>query len=403
MHRFQRLPAADMRSGPSIALLVLGASVVAIGRLFGLVEMYVIGTGLMATAVLALVITTARFVHVDVSRTWSPADPVVGEDLMVELSLTSRRRTPTLEIREPISDPSSRSAGVVDLVVPPLPKARSTTVRYRFDTKSRGVVSLGPTSVDFGDPLGLVRRSRRFGPLDDVVIRPRWTKIDLPDPQNCEGSLVTAIARQTHLHSTDVEFRSLRQYSHGDDVRRINWRATARRDDMIVNEFDVLPDVLVHVVLDDSIDALGPQGFEDAVSIAASFVASAASQSIPVKLSFGAPQDSSIFDSVIDSATAPEAMRALAMVTRLDHDASPPPPTSRMALVVPVVITGSRSRSWLENICRSIGGSQIAVVIACEDNESLVLAPGWFLLRCRGLDDFSRQWVELSRARHGST
>ncbi|MDR1913303.1 MAG: DUF58 domain-containing protein, partial [Clostridiales bacterium] len=45
--------------------------------------------------------------------------------------------------------------------------------------------------------------------------------------------------RQTRLRGLGTEFESLREYVEGDDFRKINWQATARENNFIVNQFQI--------------------------------------------------------------------------------------------------------------------------------------------------------------------
>ncbi len=56
--------------------------------------------------------------------------------------------------------------------------------------------------------------------------------------------------RTTRLRGIGSEFESLRDYQQGDDIRRIDWRATARLDRPIVREYEIEHERNVVVVLD---------------------------------------------------------------------------------------------------------------------------------------------------------
>src|SRR5439155_10362523 len=83
------------------------------------------------------------------------------------------------------------------------------------------------------------------------------------------------LARSDPLESarTGTEFYSMRGYVPGDDPKRINWKATARHDSLIVNETEAERVTDVMIVLDNDVTLLGPaQGemFERGVHAAAS-------------------------------------------------------------------------------------------------------------------------------------
>lgn len=389
-----------MRIRPAIALALLGVLVVGIGRIFGLLEMYVIGTGLAATSVLAVVWTRTRVVLVAIERRPSLVEPEVGDDVDIELRTRATRRSPSFDLRDHVSDPSRSSLGRVDISVPALRRGTETVSRYRIRPEQRGVVTLGPATSTCGDPLGLTRRMQTVGGTDEIVVTPRWNAIALPVPRACEGELVSAIENLTRNSAADLEFRSIREYAPGDDARLVNWRATARRDSLVINEFESRTGILLDVFLDDSSVAFSTDGFESAVSVAASFVGSTTSvdeEDLRVRLSFGSRTDASSFDALIDDETRREAMRRLAMLSVSDREPQVRGAHSRALVSIPVLIHGRRSLDWLERAHRAMRGSSIAVVVACDGEVPARLPERWFAVQAPDIDSFTRDWAVLSR------
>lgn len=102
---------------------------------------------------------------------------------------------------------------------------------------------------------------RSFGPLGLVA---RQATIDLPGairvlpPFNSRKHLPSRLARLRELdgrtslmiRGQGTEFDSLREYVRGDDVRSIDWRATARRSDLVVRTWRPERDRRVMLVID---------------------------------------------------------------------------------------------------------------------------------------------------------
>lgn len=389
-----------MRISPAVTVGILGVVVVGIGRVFGLLEMYVMGTGLALAAIIAIVTTRSRIVLVDVDRRPTTSEPRVGEEVGIELVVRALRRSPGFELTDRIVDSADTSAGRVEISVPPLRRGQQTVTRYRLRAERRGVITLGPALVEFGDPLGLARRMRSIGLAHEVVVSPDWIPIALPVPKECEGRLVSAIEDVTRSRASELEFRSLREYSPGDDVRFVNWRASARRDALIVNEFESHAGILLDVFLDDSLAAFSPEGFERAVSVAASFAGSATTageSNVQVRLSFGHRASASAFSAVIDDSTRRAALRALAVLPLSDQDPDVRPSGQRSRVTIPVLICGRRNSSWLDRAQRVLGSAGVVVVIACEATLDAATSPGWFMIDLVDFGDFDRQWASLSR------
>ena len=75
---------------------------------------------------------------------------------------------------------------------------------------------------------------------------------------------------------TGSEFHSLREYQRGDDIRRINWKASARATSLIVRETALEGIRRCTVVLDTTASEYTTASFEQAVIAAASITASSA-------------------------------------------------------------------------------------------------------------------------------
>lgn len=381
-----------MRRAPAGAVVGLGLFTIASGRLFGLIELYVVGVGLVIGVLAAAIHVRTRVVKVRIQRNVDPAEPMAGAELDVTLELYPLRRTPSCDLVDTIDD-----LGRVGLTLAPLARHRTARIRYRVPTEHRGVLALGPAHVEVADPLGMIRRRRQVGNTTEVVVNPRWTRIDLPDPRTCDGDLVDFIRRLIDRMAVNLEFRSLREYVTGDDVRRINWKASARRDQLTLNEYEARAPIVVHVLLDRETAAFTDAGFERAVSVAASFVGSAeiVRRDSEPRLHLGVPP---LIDTLIDGSTRTEAMRCLALVA-----------TDRVAVAtrrlndpgefrVNVIICGDRDRLWLESADLSMGPGHVTVVVGCEPaTKESFDHDHWFALPCLDFGTFADRWSTLSR------
>jgi uncharacterized protein (DUF58 family) len=86
------------------------------------------------------------------------------------------------------------------------------------------------------------------------------------------------------------EYVALRDYRHGDPLRRIHWRSWARAGRPIVKEFQDEFFVRHALVLDTFIDHPNSEAFEEAVSVAASFACTIQTQESLLDLLFVGPE-----------------------------------------------------------------------------------------------------------------
>ncbi|MGA0878048.1 MAG: DUF58 domain-containing protein [Ilumatobacteraceae bacterium] len=378
------------------AVVVLGAVTIGSGRLFGLIELYVIGTGLILGVLAAAVHVRTRIVDLDIRRTFEPANPTAENDIFVTLTLVPTRRTPTCDLTDEVG-----GEGRVGLTLAPLPRHRPARVQYRVPTTRRGVLTLGPATIELSDPLGLLGRRRRIGSPTDVVVHPRWTSIALPDPRRCEGVLIDFIRRLLDRLTVDLEFRSLREYVAGDDLRRINWKASARHDILTLNEYVSRAPLVVHMLLDHDATTYSAAGFERAISVVASFVGSAATTGLESepRVHVSIPGH---LDAAIDAETRPDAMRCLAEIQPGTVTASPTRLNDPGEFRVNVIVCGIRDRFWLESADHLMGTGHATIVVHCEEtNDPSIDHDRWFTLHCSDFSAFASEWSILSR--QGST
>ena len=133
------------------------------------------------------------------------------------------------------------------------------TVRGRV----RGRWPLGPVVLRAVGPLGLVERSLSFpyGLADEAVLAGRAladTVIVAPSIAGIGRFRLLALqqrlrdpgSRNIRRRGEGMSFAGLREYAIGDDPRRIDWKASARRDKLIAREFTVEQGQTVMIAVD---------------------------------------------------------------------------------------------------------------------------------------------------------
>ena len=122
-------------------------------------------------------------------------------------------------------------AGVVAL---DLPSGAVAQVAFAAHPRRWGAHSVGPLVVRARDRLGVTTWAGRLGRRLDVRAFPREQRLrELVAPMRTQPFLGTHVAR---ARGEGIEFADIRPFRVGDRVRRINWRATARRGAPQVNE-----------------------------------------------------------------------------------------------------------------------------------------------------------------------
>lgn len=123
------------------------------------------------------------------------------------------------------------------------------TREFALDRLARGVLPIERVLVEAGDPLGLFRRRLVAGPAAGALVLPRFTSLGaVARPREFEAALAVPRA------GSGNEILGVREYQRGDPLRRIHWRLSARRGELVVREFEP-PGVRVLTVLLDSAPA----------------------------------------------------------------------------------------------------------------------------------------------------
>ncbi len=113
-----------------------------------------------------------------------------------------------------------------------------SSFRLEYDClcPQRGKYRLGPITIYFCDPLGLFFLKRVYNVFSDVYVYPK-TFIIRKFPRLVKGSLPWFGIETARRSGDDDEFFGTREYKEGDPIRRIHWLSTARKNKLIVKQF----------------------------------------------------------------------------------------------------------------------------------------------------------------------
>jgi uncharacterized protein (DUF58 family) len=193
----------------------------------------------------------------------------VGVDGRVDVVVESAapRRLPTLAVADAF-DRGRRSAR---FLLAPLEPGEAARAAYRLPTERRGRFELGPLRVTVSDPFGMASRTTRVLGNEEVIVFPRVHEI-IPLPEIGGDELDRDMPRAHGRLDPGGEFLNLRDYEPGDDLRRVHWRSTARRQRLMVRQNEARRRTPVLVLLDVRRSSHDHVSFERAVEAAASVV-----------------------------------------------------------------------------------------------------------------------------------
>jgi uncharacterized protein (DUF58 family) len=185
----------------------------------------------------------------------------VGQIYEERFEIRNMSRWPRLwiEVRDESELPGSSGSHVLTLIGGR--ESRSYLARTRLNR--RGVFPLGPTVLQSGDLFGLFPISRRFPSEDSLLVYPMM--VDVPNFPSPAGLLPGGEALRRRTSQITSNAAGVREYEPGDPLNRIHWLSTARRNRMMVKEFelDPLAEVWLFVDSNRSVHASKPYQVEE--------------------------------------------------------------------------------------------------------------------------------------------
>jgi uncharacterized protein (DUF58 family) len=263
--------------------LVLAVACFVIANEVGIAELMYFGFLLLAVlaASIASLYLTRR--SDTATRALTPDVATVGRDALVTVRVGVRTALPTPPGTWRDTVPKGLTAaahGVFPALGSGLRGAeRVVQLSYPVTGVRRGIHPLGPLQVTSTDPFGLARRTTIFGERTPVTVAP--AVIDLPALSNFAGEAGGTLHTTNNQLGQGADNLIARPYVPGDSMRRIHWRATAHRDELMVRQEEQESTPEATVVLDRGVLRFSPEamqapgadaGFEAAVSACVSVV-----------------------------------------------------------------------------------------------------------------------------------
>jgi uncharacterized protein (DUF58 family) len=225
------------------ALLLLAAPIGALGGSFVLLAVAIASSALLAAAVDWYLAGDGR--RIRVSRQL-PSDKLsLGAWNPVEIHLdnpTRRRQSVTVREQAPPNFELDQPLVFTRALEPAADRGDSAaghTIRYHVRPPRRGDATFGDLYLRTDGPLGLVRRAfRQTNTGQAVRVYPNLRELQRYDLLVRRGLEAQAAGRPVRIAGASTEFERVREYLPDDDFRRINWKATARRGQPLVNQYE---------------------------------------------------------------------------------------------------------------------------------------------------------------------
>ena len=212
-------------------LLAAGAALAVCAVLLGQRDLLRAAVFLLALPMAAVAIVSRTRYRLSCSRELDPPRVAAGETATVRIRLDNVSRLPSGVLLMEDALPyvlGGRPRFVLDRVEPQ--GVREVSYPVRADV--RGRYRVGPLSVRLTDPFGLCELSRSFTSADDLLVTPVVSPLPSVRLGGDWAGGGESSARAIAVSGSDDT--ATREYRHGDDLRKVHWRSTARVGELMV-------------------------------------------------------------------------------------------------------------------------------------------------------------------------
>ena len=243
------------------ALLGLGLLTYVAARAFGSRPLYPVALGLLFAPILAWLWVRLAQGPMRLHREVGAEERLEGDDVDVELRLEHAATVPpaSLVLVERLSGLGERRT--------PLDSRRG---RYTLSAVRRGRYLFLEVRAVLEDAFGLQRAEIPLAAPWTLLVHPRLVELDR---LFSEGGTYAQDGRRLLLRRpSGFDLHSVRDYEQGESLRKVHWRSTAKRGELMVKELEDAPRDEVAIVLDGNATAVVGDSFDVQVRAAGSLL-----------------------------------------------------------------------------------------------------------------------------------
>lgn len=261
-----------MFTGKAILYFSLALAIFSLAILLRDFQLGILALGLASLFFLGNVWGLPEKIGFELSRQIVPDETFGDEEIKIESSIQSLTKgtLTNLEIKEHLPNSVTLEKGTEDTMMVLKPLARDTLI-LEFQSPRRGNYQVGPLIARARDPYGFYLVEKKLQP-DTLSVMPRPERVrGTPLSPRQVATWPGTIPSKTRGLGT--EFYGIREYLPGDDPRRINWKASARKNELMINETEAERVTDVMILLDTDVglfEGLERDIFERGVNAAAS-------------------------------------------------------------------------------------------------------------------------------------
>lgn len=131
-----------------------------------------------------------------------------------------------------------------------VPAGEERLIEYTLRPVKRGEFNFGKVNAYVRSGLGFVIRRYRFDYEKDVAVYPSYIQMRKYELLAIHNQLTDVGIKKIRRIGHNREFEQIKEYVSGDDIRTINWKATARRSQLMVNSYQDEKSQQVYSIID---------------------------------------------------------------------------------------------------------------------------------------------------------
>jgi uncharacterized protein (DUF58 family) len=248
-------------------VLGLGLGVYIAAWAFGSKPLYPVATGFLLVAAVAWVWVRLANRPFRVRRGWGDSEHLEGDNVpvVVELDASASVLPAAATLVEHVGRLGEQRHGLRR-------NGRRLSVRYVLERLPRGRYAFDDVRVEIADPFGLESVSVSLPAPGALLVYPRLARLEQLFSES--GTHAHDGRRLLLRRHTGFELHGVREYEQGESLRRVHWRSTARRGQLMVKELEDAPRDEIAVLLDADATAVVGESFDVQVRAAGSILES---------------------------------------------------------------------------------------------------------------------------------
>lgn len=281
--------------------------------LFGAKVLYPAATGLVLAPLAARAWVRLAAGPISLRRRAGRAAHLEGEDVWVTLEARPQAVVPppSIAVYERIARLGERETAL---------RRDGSAHRgtYVLERVPRGRYVVEEAHAAIEDPFGLARSEVELLGGGSLVVYPRL--VELPGLFSESGAHAQDGRRMLMRRQSGFDLHSVREYERGESLRKVHWRTTARRGQLMVKELEDAPRDEIAIVLDADASAVAGESFDVQVRAAGSVLRTHASRGRRAVLALNSDQPVSVRVSSLEG----DWQAALGALAAVEADASRP-------------------------------------------------------------------------------